>query len=634
MLRLKVAEYFDSVVSCVDLFTESKLQENVSEEEERMLNERRSHQIESIKQLEAACYLQINNTQNKIDEDLSAVFVQYCFTHEYAGLLYLIKTKRYINMDEKRLIQNILNWDKLSWQDQLSTYIRDRNGVEPEYKVRLGVNLASMVRDQNYLPVIELDWMQDSHGIDELESTYYEANILNAEFVKTMRIREYHLHDATGAYSTEFKSPNSFMNENPQIDKLYLHLYDNGYNISQEYLEYLKLTKNNPRIEVIATYSRHMTADESILEDPDRLRALQQLRGCANVNIEGVTIRNWMHVDSITLECTHPVMLADVKLNGLECIKSLVMSWSDIDMGKHSVDLAILSLNYLRLISRPKITWSFLDPVRASLESLRIEAYTPAPLSWKIFDKMTNLRDLGISEQTSITGQLELDSQNQLFASLTNLKGLSLSMKGDRLFTTKWSCHLPLLESLSINWDGNRASRVKCRVSFNLPKLTSLSFKVYRESGNSDFSSIVANFRQVKHLILESDMTSLLNKGWFKDFKSVERLEVSHLTGGVLDESSFTGLTSLKYLTLRSDHNELRLTRGALRSLVNLKTFDFSMASIDDFKDQDMFDNLYSLERISICVKSSDSNMEKFIYFKNLKRFILVNSNTRLFCLK
>lgn len=118
MLRRTVFEYFDSIVSEIDLFTEIKIQEDVRNSEE-CWNKRREQQIEAVRQIEKTCLRHVDVIKTA-DKELilpTAVFVEYCFTVEYGGMLFVVKSNRFVDTDEIELFKVMLVWD--SWSSQM-----------------------------------------------------------------------------------------------------------------------------------------------------------------------------------------------------------------------------------------------------------------------------------------------------------------------------------------------------------------------------------------------------------------------------------------------------------------------------------------------------------------------------------
>ena len=119
MLRLRVAEYFDSVVNEIDLYTETKIQSIKTQTEEDWWNKRRQEQIDEVRRIERACLdhvntLKVEEKEIESGEWMKRVFVEYCFTVNFDGLVYLVKANRYVEPKEKRFLDvNLSKGDKV-----------------------------------------------------------------------------------------------------------------------------------------------------------------------------------------------------------------------------------------------------------------------------------------------------------------------------------------------------------------------------------------------------------------------------------------------------------------------------------------------------------------------------------------
>lgn len=125
-LRLQVTEYFDSVVNQIDVFVETKIQRGEAPEE--WWNKRREEQIQAIKQIEHSCLAQAPETVDETD-GRERLFSEYCFTIEYADMLFLIRAKRYVESEEIDLLKKRLKWIELSEQQMIKYFTQNQNVV-------------------------------------------------------------------------------------------------------------------------------------------------------------------------------------------------------------------------------------------------------------------------------------------------------------------------------------------------------------------------------------------------------------------------------------------------------------------------------------------------------------------------
>lgn len=126
MLRLKVVEYFDSVINQIDLFTETKILQKDTKISEEWLNKRRDRQIEAVKQIEQACLTQLAEVKKENEREWKEkVFVEYCFVVEYRRLLFLATSKRYVDSNEIEFVTNRLRWDVLSENEITNFFVKE-----------------------------------------------------------------------------------------------------------------------------------------------------------------------------------------------------------------------------------------------------------------------------------------------------------------------------------------------------------------------------------------------------------------------------------------------------------------------------------------------------------------------------
>lgn len=107
-LRLQIVDYFDSLVNEIDLFTETRILEGKTPEE--WLNTRREEQIQAIRQIEKASLTRLDSIETKDDKDWKKqVYVKYCFTIEYGGVMYLSVASRYVGLEQIELLKTRLS---------------------------------------------------------------------------------------------------------------------------------------------------------------------------------------------------------------------------------------------------------------------------------------------------------------------------------------------------------------------------------------------------------------------------------------------------------------------------------------------------------------------------------------------
>lgn len=119
MLRLRVVEFFDSIRREVDYFTETKIIEDT--EHEGFWNERREKQIEGLKQIEQAALCNVSS-KRKLEEDedneesekLSQALSDFCFTFEYAGIMFVARVDKYVDDKEIATFKKFLKIESMN----------------------------------------------------------------------------------------------------------------------------------------------------------------------------------------------------------------------------------------------------------------------------------------------------------------------------------------------------------------------------------------------------------------------------------------------------------------------------------------------------------------------------------------
>lgn len=116
MDRLRITEYFDSVINEIDLFTERKCQQD--QRWEKFGNDRREEQIKVVKEMERK-RLELANGGEKTEEESVRVKGGFCFGLEFSGLWFLVITNRQVSQEEKELFKVLIEWPGLSYIERL-----------------------------------------------------------------------------------------------------------------------------------------------------------------------------------------------------------------------------------------------------------------------------------------------------------------------------------------------------------------------------------------------------------------------------------------------------------------------------------------------------------------------------------
>ena len=136
MIRVKIAEYFESLRNELDLFSEIKISEDV--EYDTFWNERRDKQIDAINKIEQVALVKANSLaskemkQDEESEMMRQAMSEFCFLIKYSGLLFVATVDRYVEQKEIQTFQNILKAD-------LTSDIEKRLLIDQEKKLEIRV---------------------------------------------------------------------------------------------------------------------------------------------------------------------------------------------------------------------------------------------------------------------------------------------------------------------------------------------------------------------------------------------------------------------------------------------------------------------------------------------------------------
>lgn len=107
MPRLKIVKYFDTLRNELDLFTETKINENA--DHENFWNRRREKQIEAIEQMERDILAKTNKILNMEGSNMMMSPVrEFCFLLEYTGMIFVAKLDRYVAQEEIDTLKELI----------------------------------------------------------------------------------------------------------------------------------------------------------------------------------------------------------------------------------------------------------------------------------------------------------------------------------------------------------------------------------------------------------------------------------------------------------------------------------------------------------------------------------------------
>lgn len=129
MLKVRITEYFESIVNQIDIFTEIKIQQD--ELAACRLNERRDEQIRFIKAIESASLVRVAKLnigpENNESDLISKVLEETCFVVEFAGLLFLASVDRFVDSDEIDVFKKLIMWSDMSDAERWSFLTKKQN---------------------------------------------------------------------------------------------------------------------------------------------------------------------------------------------------------------------------------------------------------------------------------------------------------------------------------------------------------------------------------------------------------------------------------------------------------------------------------------------------------------------------
>lgn len=286
---------------------------------------------------------------------------------------------------------------------------------------------------------------------------------------------------------------------------------------------------------------------------------------------------------------------------------------------------SLRSCHFVRTQQSWQMDWGFFDPIRDKIEHLNFECNKLNSISWRVFARMTKLKQLRFDE--SEVTDIEVDPQEQLFVDLVQLKSLNMKLNSS-WFSKKWICDLPALEELVIDL-------VKINsVSAHIPYQAKLHFKVpnlshFKCSCNNLYmvNQLVDMFTCFSHVNKLSVDFGLLKQGCFKEFECTS-LVVWSIMSYQISSDLFIGLNRLTYLDIRAHENVIN--HDAFRSLVNLKSVILRGVKKEWIEsNRNVFDgmkDLQTIQSISAFPLARMKKIESLVEFPNLNKFILVNT--------
>lgn len=149
MEKLKIAEYFDSIVNKIDIFTETKILLNQALND--FYNDRRQKQIELVREIEKKNLLRNDRVKKKINnagEERDTVEGGFCFVVEFADMLFLAITNRHVSQEEQDLLRLMLRWPNLSYREREKTLSDNYKNGSRGFKV---ISLSHNKNLKNYI---------------------------------------------------------------------------------------------------------------------------------------------------------------------------------------------------------------------------------------------------------------------------------------------------------------------------------------------------------------------------------------------------------------------------------------------------------------------------------------------------
>lgn len=112
MFRLKIVEHFESMRNELDLFTETKIRENV--DLESFWNKRREEQIEALNQREQSALTESVKEVKQDEECNMSLYSKFCFLFENDGLMFVATVDKFVEAKEIELFKKFLKIGSMS----------------------------------------------------------------------------------------------------------------------------------------------------------------------------------------------------------------------------------------------------------------------------------------------------------------------------------------------------------------------------------------------------------------------------------------------------------------------------------------------------------------------------------------
>ncbi|XP_030047343.1 toll-like receptor 3 [Microcaecilia unicolor] len=308
---------------------------------------------------------------------------------------------------------------------------------------------------------------------------------------------------------------------------------------------------------------------------------IEEIRGDPFLNLKNLTVLDISHniLKSVKLgsqpqlQSLQELLLADNKIIHLENVELYFLN-------KTSLEVLDLSSNPLKNFQ----TGCF--RVIANLHALLLEK---VPLGPELLEKLcSELSGTGI--QTLLLRNIQLSSiSNTTFSglSMTNLTSLNLASNGLSIISNGAFASLPQLEHL--NLENNHIFHLTALTFFGLSNLESLNLKKSLIGTNSSKFSIIDDLSfhwlgRLEHLIMEDNCFSEITPNTFTGLSSLRYLTLCNCSTDLktVTNKTFSSLFNSSLISLNlTKCGIIRLQEGAFSSLRSLQVLDLGLNQID-----------------------------------------------------
>jgi hypothetical protein len=151
--RLKITDYFDSVINEIDLFTETLLKANFDDETEaNILNETRNELLNQVKEIEKVNLNHLNENRDALlDDQTENVFVEFCFVLQFDQYdIRLIITDKFLPPNEVTHLKSVFLNSVQKHDKRLCVQMTQRKAIDKLFDCETDSNPVKYPKNKHF----------------------------------------------------------------------------------------------------------------------------------------------------------------------------------------------------------------------------------------------------------------------------------------------------------------------------------------------------------------------------------------------------------------------------------------------------------------------------------------------------